>query len=149
MKSFITCFLIYLCLSGCTPQRRLNRLVARHPELITVDTIRFRKIYPLPAKVALMPIPADRFYQDITEKQFVSVTDSVTGITASITDNAAGDTLFIHVMVPEDTLTVDEPVPVKTVNVTQQSVGRAMLENLPVIMLIVIIFVLVVFGRKR
>lgn len=149
MKSFIACFLIYLCLSGCTAQRRLNRLVARHPELVTVDTIRFRKIYPLPAKTALMPIPADRFYKELKEKHFVSITDSVTGITASITDNAAGDTLFIHVTVPKDSLQVDEPVPVKTVTVTQQSVGRALLENLPVLMLIAIIFVLVVFGRKR
>jgi hypothetical protein len=149
MKTFITCFLIYLCLAGCTPQRRLNRLVARHPELAAVDTVRFRKIYPLPAKKALMPIPVERFHREISEKHFVAVTDSATGITVGIADNANGDTLFIHVAVPEDSLQVDEPVPVKTVKVTQQSIGKTILENLPVMMLIVIVFVLVVFGRRK
>ncbi len=148
MKSFITCLLIYLCIAGCTPQRRLNRFIANHPELVKVDTMRFRRLYPIPAKLAIIPLPAIQFHQDIKEKRSFSVKDSITGITASFSCNADGDSIFIAIEVPEDTLKVDENIPVNTIRVTQQSIGKTMLENLPVIMLIIIIFVLVVF-RKR
>jgi hypothetical protein len=59
---------------------RLNRLVARHPELVAIDTVQFRKVWPLPEKLALMAIPADRFYDELAAKHTVTVTDSTTRI---------------------------------------------------------------------
>ncbi len=38
IKNFIQIILVFLLIS-CSPQRRLNRLVKKHPELITMDTI--------------------------------------------------------------------------------------------------------------
>jgi hypothetical protein len=31
---------IFLCLFGCSPERRMSRLVKKHPELLTKDTLR-------------------------------------------------------------------------------------------------------------
>ena len=38
--SYIILFIIIGILSGCSPQKRLHRLVSLHPELITNDTIK-------------------------------------------------------------------------------------------------------------
>jgi uncharacterized protein YjdB len=150
MKTITACCLLCLCLAACTPQRRLHRLVARHPELITADTLHFRKIYPLPSKTALLPIPAIRIRQELTDGHPITLTDSATSISVNIAENTTGDTLTLSVHIPPDTLQVDEPVPIKTITVTSTSpsIGRHALENIP-LLLCAVVFVLVVFGRRK
>ena len=39
MKKIILCFTVLLLLAHCSPQKRLHRLITKHPELIQLDTI--------------------------------------------------------------------------------------------------------------
>ena len=48
MKPYIAFFLILLLLASCSPQRRLSRLLALHPELKTPDTLVLRDTIPIP-----------------------------------------------------------------------------------------------------
>ena len=45
---FLLILLLILLLSSCSPQRRLNRLLALHPELKTPDTLVLRDTIPIP-----------------------------------------------------------------------------------------------------
>jgi hypothetical protein len=47
MKSITILFLFFLLLSSCSPQRRLSRLLALHPELKTPDTLVIRDTIPI------------------------------------------------------------------------------------------------------
>ena len=39
---FVIAFFILLIFSSCSPQRRLHRLVTKHPELTRIDTIKIQ-----------------------------------------------------------------------------------------------------------
>ena len=41
-KSFIQVFFLIILLISCTPQKRLNRLIEKHPTLVQLDTIIIR-----------------------------------------------------------------------------------------------------------
>jgi len=41
-KSFIQVFFLIILLISCTPQKRLNRLIEKHPALVQLDTIIIR-----------------------------------------------------------------------------------------------------------
>jgi len=50
IMQFIFClFLAAISITSCTPQKRLTRLVALHPELTTTDTIRIQDTTIIPA----------------------------------------------------------------------------------------------------
>jgi len=48
MKPITVIFLLILILASCSPQRRLSRLLALHPELKTPDTLVLRDTIPIP-----------------------------------------------------------------------------------------------------
>ena len=48
MKPITALFLLILLLASCSPQRRLNRLLALHPELKTPDTLVLHDTIPIP-----------------------------------------------------------------------------------------------------
>ena len=48
MKPNIALCLLILLLTSCSPQRRLSRLLALHPELKTPDTLVLRDTIPIP-----------------------------------------------------------------------------------------------------
>jgi hypothetical protein len=58
-------FLLLTSLSGCSPQRRLERLVARHPELRVADTLLIRDT------IKLAPVAVD------TALPLINLTDTV------------------------------------------------------------------------
>ena len=48
MKPITAIFLLILLITSCSPQRRLSRLLALHPELKTPDTLVLRDTIPIP-----------------------------------------------------------------------------------------------------
>ncbi|GHT78442.1 hypothetical protein FACS189464_1910 [Bacteroidia bacterium] len=120
-------------LSGCSPQKRLQRLVAKHPELLTMDTVHFRKTLIVPERTVTMTAPADRFFSVLKSGQPLVLTDSATGIRVSIKPQPpksptgglpsqsppVGDLggFVVSVVVPPDTIKIDEKTPVQTIKV--------------------------------
>jgi hypothetical protein len=139
-KPYIIC--IILILSACSPQKRLQRLVARHPELIRMDTVRFQKTLVVPARTAAMHMPADRFFSDLQNRQPIVVTDFVTGITVNISNNE-NDTIAISVTVPPDSIKIDEPIPVPTITVEQSR--HDWRQDLKIFLLLLVAMLLLIF----
>jgi hypothetical protein len=120
MKIHFKILILCILIAGCSPQKRMARLVDRHPELVTVDTVLFQKEVIIPERAAVMTIPEKRFYQELSEKRTVTLKDTATGITVNIAatvapDSTHAETITITAIVPADTIFINEKIPVQTI----------------------------------
>jgi len=82
MKRSAALILMTLALFGCSPQARVNRIVARHPELVRVDTIIKQLAVAIPeakAETLFRDRPGDtvRITSDRLEMEYVRIHDTV------------------------------------------------------------------------
>lgn len=99
MKKILLLILLALLLLGCSPQKRLQRLVKHNPELITTDTIRDTTIVP------------GWQYDTIAklgETDTVVVTKEGTTVTIYKWNT---DSIFVDVLSEPDTIYKDIPCP--------------------------------------
>lgn len=107
--------LLLLCfLFACSPQKRLNRLIAKHPELVTHDTIVVNDtimVDRVEAHTVEILMPGDTLYVD-RDRLHVKVV-KMPGDSIYVQGICDADTIYREVKVPCDTVQ-----PVKEVQVT-------------------------------
>jgi len=108
MKTFIVIFIASITIAACTPQKRLARLIDRHPELITysTDTIYIDTVLIVPAKEVNISIPVN----------FDSIKLVSQGFTFDFVK--VNDTIKVKVTTPIDSIIYHytAPVPIKILN---------------------------------
>jgi len=103
--------LITLCIVciGCSPNKRLNRLIKRHPELIQIDTTIVHDT------LHTETIKADTVFKDTTYFRLLRDTITVTNDRLTIKQYYHRDSIFIEGECLGDTIIREIPVPYETV----------------------------------
>lgn len=91
--------LIFLIVSGCSPQKRLNRLIVAHPELLQPKTFKISDIIKVPGKSVVFNFPIDSI---ISLKENDSLIRSANNIKRVICRN--NDTIKEIIFVLPDTI---------------------------------------------
>jgi hypothetical protein len=109
MKPTLSLLLILL-LSSCSPQYRLNRLLARHPELKIPDTLFIRD------SVIVPQVQADTMFDlktirdtVIIQKDRLQVKLSRIHDTLFLTGKCKGDTVYINRKIPVEKIKIVKP----------------------------------------
>lgn len=99
--------IILLFVFGCSPQKKLNRLIKRHPELLQADTISFSDTI---------------IRKGIRVDTFLSIkfdTFTIKKGNLSIRGRIVHDTLYLQAKVKEDTAVVERKIPYNPVVVKE------------------------------
>ena len=107
--SYILLIFLLLCL-GCSPQRRLVRLLEHHPELTVADTVRFRDTVTIPS------VQADTFINltnmtdtVVVEKERLSVKLFRHRDTLYLKSECKADTIFRDRMIAVEKIKMIKP----------------------------------------
>ena len=109
MKSILP-FLMILLLSSCSPQYRLNRLLALHPELKTIDTLFIRDSLIVP-QIQVDTILDLKTIPDtvIIQKDRLQIKLSKIHDTLFLTGKCKGDTVYITRKIPVEKIKIVKP----------------------------------------
>lgn len=101
MKKIIYILFLLLVVS-CSPQKRLNRLIDKHPELVQKDTINFKDTIIVPGPTANFNIPFTNFKDNIKfeEKNGIKIFYKIEHDTVKINVEVAIDTVYINKKIP-------------------------------------------------
>jgi len=130
--------IIILLLSSCSPQKRLNRLVKKHPELIKVDTLSVHDT------IHTETIKADTVFKDTTYFTLLRDTITVVNDRLTIRQYHYRDSIFIEGECKGDTLVREIRVPYKYV----QPVIRTKTPTYIIILLVGLTILLILLGVK-
>lgn len=101
--SFVFClFMATILIQSCTPEKRLHRLVALHPELSTTDTIHILDTTFLPETRIDTVVHESRLYDTIT----------ITKEKLKLRIHKVHDTVYISAEHKADTVIIEKKVPV-------------------------------------
>ena len=93
--------LLIILLSSCSPQRRLNRLLALHPELKTPDTLVLRDTIPIPQIQTDTILRISTLHDTVTlHKDHLQVKIHRLRDTIYIQSKTLPDTIFINRRIP-------------------------------------------------
>ena len=117
MKTMLLMLVMVALCVGCSPQRRLARLVERHPELMKVDTITVRDTVAVPGVMADTAVPWDvardtcHVLRDsvFLERGRLEVVVRRVHDTLFIRGKCKADTVFIRRKIPVTKIVVREP----------------------------------------
>jgi len=132
--------LLILLLSSCSPQYRLNRLIALHPELKTPDTIFIRDSLIVPQ------VQVDTMFDFKTIRDTVIIQKD----RLQIKLRKIRDTLFLTGQCKGDTVYINRKIPVEKVKIVKPDYLDNFISKLPwiVIGLIILIFVFIWLFRR-
>ena len=94
MKKTALYFVVLLLLASCSPQKRLHRLVSKHPELSRVDTIKIQDTVIVPS------IKTDTVFSSSLLKDTVTITKEKLKIKLI----EINDTIYLDAEVKPDTV---------------------------------------------
>jgi len=129
---------IILILASCTPQKRLNRLVKKHPELIKVDTL---SVYDT---IHIETIKADTVFKDTTFLRLLRDTITVVNDRLRINTYHYRDSIFIEGECIGDTIIREIRVPYKYI----QPVTKVKTPAYIIILLVGLVILLILLGIK-
>lgn len=109
MPRYTAVWILILLLASCSPQKRLNRLVKKHPELIKVDTLSVHDT------LHIETIKADTVFKDTTYFRLLRDTITVTNDRLTIKQYYHRDSIFIEGECLGDTIIREIRVPYKYV----------------------------------
>ena len=130
--------IIILLLSSCSPQKRLNRLVKKHPELIKVDTLSVHDT------IHIETIKADTVFKDTTFLRLLRDTITVVNDRLRINTYHYRDSIFIEGECIGDTIIREIRVPYKYI----QPVTKTKTPAYMIIVLVGLIILLILLGIK-
>lgn len=136
MKYFIA---ICIVLVGCAPQKRLNRLIKRHPELVKIDTA------IVSDTVHIETIKADTVFKDTTYFRLLRDTITITNDRLTIRQYHTRDSIFIEGECLGDTLIREIKVPYQTVRAVTKEVIPLWIK----IFLVGLIICLILLGVRK
>jgi hypothetical protein len=131
-----TLLILLMILSSCSPQARLQRLLAHHPELSTTDSIHFKDTVILPV------MKFDTSFVFSTKVDSVVLQkDKINLVLKKV-----HDTLVVHAAVEKDTVYISRVVPVSKIKVVKASFLTAFKSMLPwLVIALIALIVLAVF----
>jgi len=128
--------ILILVLQSCSPQSRLHRLIAHHPELSTVDSIHIKDTVILPGM------------KFDTSFVFSTKTDSIIlqKDHLHLVLQKVHDTLVIHAAVDPDTIYISKVVPVTKFKIVKESFLNSFKSMLPwLVIALIALIVLAIF----
>lgn len=129
---------IVLILASCTPQKRLNRLVKKHPELIKVDTLSVHDT------IHIETIKADTVFKDTTFLRLLRDTITVVNDRLTIKQYYYRDSIFIEGECKGDSIIREIRVPYKYI----QPVTKVKTPAYMIIVLVGLVILLILLGIK-
>lgn len=94
-----------ICICSCTPQERLHRLLALHPELTTVETIHIQDSIFIPQT------KIDTFLKESYLLDTVTITEDK----LSVKLLKMHDTIYLNALYKPDTIVIEKKVPVEKI----------------------------------
>jgi len=114
-------FLSLLLCTGCSPQRRLNRLLQRHPGLTFADTLKCTDTLEVPGVQVDTSVPMKQFPDTV----------SINKGRLEILVKKVHDTLFIRGKCKPDTVVIRRNIPVKRIQQVRQSANTELFSRIP------------------
>ena len=99
-KNCILIILTIIILASCSPQRRLHRLITKHPELSRVDTIKIQDT------VIVTGIKADTIFHSSVLKDTITITKEKLQIRLI----EINDTIYLDAIVEPDTVIITKEI---------------------------------------
>ena len=135
--------LLLLLLTSCSPQYRLNRLIALHPELKTPDTIFIRDSLIVPQ------VQVDTMFDFKTIRDTVIIQKDRLQIKLS----RIHDTLFLTGQCKGDTVYINRKIPVEKIKIVKPDYLDNFISRLPWIVIgficLILLFVFIRWFPKR
>jgi len=136
-------FVIAMLFSSCSAEKRLHRLVALHPELVTKDTIRIQDTTLIPELRIDTLVHYSRLQDTITiekEKLMVRI-------------HQVRDTVYIQAVQKEDTVIHSKEIPVdkvihKNPHIKEEEPGIVWLDVIVLVLMGSVIFVLIKLDKR-
>jgi hypothetical protein len=123
MKTMLLMLVMVALCVGCSPSRRLKRLVAHHPELLRADTITFRDTVAVPGVVAdtAVLLHVERGSWDVARDTCHVVRETVRLERGrlEVLVRRVHDTLFIRGKCKADTVVIRRKIPVTRIVVAE------------------------------
>ena len=136
MKNTILIILAILLLASCSPQRRLHRLVSKHPELSRVDTIKIQDTVIVPG-----PKVDTTFYSSVLKD-----TITITKEKLQIRLIEINDTIYLDAVVEPDTVVISKEILVDRIIHTKPVKWYILLWNKSKIWLLIIISIFIIIA---
>ena len=136
MKTSILLFSILLLAASCSPSRRLEHLVTRHPSLMTTDTITFHDTIVMPT------VTTD------TTFLFQNLTDTVRLVKDNlrVTLERVHDSIYLQGECLGDTVYIDRKIPVEKIKLVKPDKVDNLISRIPwLISGLIAIVILVIF----
>ena len=135
MKKAIYLILVIIIFSSCSPQRRLDRLVTKHPELTRIDTIKIQDSVFVPGTNLDTVFRASLLYDTVR----------ITQEKLQIQLIERNDTIYLNATVEPDTIIITKEIPIqKIIHIKPQ---KWWIEYWWVWGLVLLLVVLLVFRR--
>jgi len=138
--TFLLLHLTFL-LSSCSPQKRLERLLKRYPELIAYDTVYTEALVPVPSKTAIFSID----YRIRDTMISIIGSDSIELTYAILNDSV----MQVLVYVPPDTISTPVEVPVERIKYISPDNWGLLIEKIPYLALAIIFLLIGAFVLKK
>jgi len=131
-KAIILFLLISVLLfTACSPQKRLERLLKRYPELLAHDTVIKEALVPIPSKTATFSLD----YRLRDSMISIKGADSIELTYAVLNDSV----IEVIVYVPPDTIEVPVSVPVDRIKYIKPDNWGMFIEKIPYIALVILL----------
>ena len=132
MKNYIIILLIALILGACSPQKRLHRLVALHPELVQNDTIKINDTTFIPSVQIDTLVHVNTLHDTVT----------ITKEKLRVQIHRIKDTVYVEAEQQADTVIVHKEVPVEKI-VYQKPDGKTNIALIWVLLGVLVVMVVV------
>lgn len=147
MKALILFSLSLILITSCSPERRLHRLVTKHPELLRIDTIRISDT------TIISEIRIDTAFHHSSFKDTVIITKEKLKLQLI----EINDTIYMNVYQEPDTIIITKEIPVeRIIHIETENWVKKLWNDFKVnifclVLLIILFICLSVFlrGRKR
>lgn len=132
-------FLFLIILPSCSPSKRLDRLIERHPGLVIPDTLVIRDTISISRVRADTTLHIDSLYEPVVmEKERLEVTIL-----------RQHDTLFVQGTCEADTIILEKQILVEKIKLVKSNYLEKLLKNLSWLLGIFIFLILALFILKR
>ena len=139
MKNLILITLSILFLASCSPQRRLHRLVTKHPELSRIDTIKIQDTVIVPG------VKTDTLFHSSALKDTITITKEKLQIRLI----EINDTIYLNAKVEPDTVILTKEIIVDRIIYTEPQKWFSKYLKAGLLWLIVFIFIFFLFIFRK
>ena len=142
MKPITALILLILLVASCSPQRRLRRLLALHPELKTPDTLVLRDTIPIPQ------IQTDTILRLSTLHDTVTIHKDH----LQVKIHRLRDTIYIQSKTLPDTIFITRRIPVQLIRYVQPDILVNFIGKIPWLIIglgILVILVIYIIARFK